>query len=780
MRWEDAMRRAILWLWWVALGCHSTATGSGPAASGNAAVTDTAEVNGMIAAVAAERARYASGDSAQACESGDGKACGLAAERFRDGKYGHAFDPATALRYATRGCALGDGLACAVLGEQNENGIGAPRTPEAAIAAYDKACHAGSGLGCLQLAGLYARGHGVDADPPKAATYFALARGALQAGCNGADPRSCLYAARAFYDDDETRARPERRLLLQRACERGVAGGCVDALIDRLRQGGRGVAPALDTLDQLCTRGEPRACIVLVVHLGQATTPRRLGGAARALVLTIRACEYGDRDGCMLAGRRYDRGLDVARDEDVKRSYFGRACDRGAGLGCLYLAQDAVHTPSREDRVAGFAQRACELGEAEGCAMLVRGQVAQHADAAADRWAVEGCRLQSWYSCERIVARDLELPRVPAGWNRQLFQLACGDGREPACRGLARIEQGEAPVLRAIHDAVARKDAAAFARLASSSVDLYGLWFDSPDCAKQFSGEVTLRAGAHPAFLACLSSHGLRFDPRASADRSAALVYDPGAVLTVDLVDGAIAQITGLQPSWQDAYAASISPGALASHLVAGTHDVEPDRAARDAIAVFPDGVAAVHLHVCVDVTGKLEEARVVKSPHGNDNYARAVEAAAAGWRFKPFEVGGKPVPVCADDVFVYPADRWRTAVFERSAIGLSANGSLVPQNVAPPALESHRIAGEKFIVPDDPTKTAIAVSGKGQIVGSFKLCITTEGQVASVAMLKSTRFASYDQKIERELHTWRYIPFWLDGRPTPVCSVVTFIYSQH
>ncbi|HEX7843186.1 MAG TPA: hypothetical protein VF469_37200 [Kofleriaceae bacterium] len=774
------MRRAILWLWWVALGCHSPATGSGPAASGDAARTGTTEVNGMVAAVVAERARCASGKCAQACESGDGKACGLAAERFRDGKYGHAFDPAIALRYATRGCALGDGFACAVLGEQYENGIGAAWTPEAAITAYDKACRAGSGLGCLGLAVMYTRGHGVDADPRKAATYFESARGALQAGCNGADPRSCLYAARAFYDDDDTRTRSERRLLLQRACERGVAGGCVDALIDRLRQGGDSVAAALGTLDRLCTRGEPRACIILALHLGHATTPRRVAAAARTMGLTIWACKLGDRDGCMVAGQRYDRGQNVVRDDDARRSYFGRACDRGAGLGCLYLAQDAVLDPGRKDRVAGFAQRACELGEAEGCAMLVRGQVAQHADAAADPWAIEGCRQRSWYSCERLVARDLELPRVPAGWSRQLFQLACGEGQQPACRRLANLEEAEEPVLRAMHEAVARQDAAAFTRLASSSVDLYGLWFDSPDCAKQFSGEVTLTAGAHPAFLACVSSHGLRFDPRASADRSAALVYDPGVVLTVDLVDGAIARITGLQPSWQGANAASISPVALASHLVAGTHAVEPDRAVREALAASPDPVAAVYLHVCVDATGKLEEARVVKSAHGNDSYARGVEAAAAAWRFKPFEVGGKAVPVCADDVFVYPADRWRSAVFERSSIGLPANGSLVPQNVAPPALESHRIVGEKNIVPDDQTKNLISALGRNKLVGSFKLCITTEGQVASVVMLKSTGFSSYDQKIEREIHRWLYSPFVFDGRPTPVCTAVTFIYSQY
>jgi hypothetical protein len=48
------------------------------------------------------------------------------------------------------------------------------------------------------------------------------------------------------------------------------------------------------------------------------------------------------------------------------------------------------------------------------------------------------------------------------------------------------------------------------------------------------------------------------------------------------------------------------------------------------------------------------------------------------------------------------------------------------------------------------------------------------------VAPLKTTGFPAYDQKIGREIHTWRYRPFWVDGRPQPVCTAVTFIYSQH
>jgi hypothetical protein len=115
------------------------------------------------------------------------------------------------------------------------------------------------------------------------------------------------------------------------------------------------------------------------------------------------------------------------------------------------------------------------------------------------------------------------------------------------------------------------------------------------------------------------------------------------------------------------------------------------------------------------------------------------------------------------------------------------SSGSLkdpAPQ-AAPPTLssltaDSNRIAGEKHIVPDDETKTAISLAGSPRLVGSFKLLITTHGTIAYVAMLRSTGSIAYDRTIERRLHGWKYRPFMIDGKPTLVWTAVTFIYTQH
>jgi periplasmic protein TonB len=102
------------------------------------------------------------------------------------------------------------------------------------------------------------------------------------------------------------------------------------------------------------------------------------------------------------------------------------------------------------------------------------------------------------------------------------------------------------------------------------------------------------------------------------------------------------------------------------------------------------------------------------------------------------------------------------------------------PQIVPPTLLEGSRVAGNAQIAPADVTKTEIQRSGKDKIVGTFKLCITITGDVNTVSMIKSTGFNAYDAKIQGEMRAWRYRPYMVNGKVVPVCTAVTFIYSQH
>jgi hypothetical protein len=99
------------------------------------------------------------------------------------------------------------------------------------------------------------------------------------------------------------------------------------------------------------------------------------------------------------------------------------------------------------------------------------------------------------------------------------------------------------------------------------------------------------------------------------------------------------------------------------------------------------------------------------------------------------------------------------------------------PALIAPSRLEMHRLRGEKIITPDDDTKHAVAKS-RLRLVGTFKLCLDTSGQPTSVDMLQSTGVASYDQRILNEMRRWAFTPVVLDGKPIPICTAVTFIFT--
>jgi hypothetical protein len=98
--------------------------------------------------------------------------------------------------------------------------------------------------------------------------------------------------------------------------------------------------------------------------------------------------------------------------------------------------------------------------------------------------------------------------------------------------------------------------------------------------------------------------------------------------------------------------------------------------------------------------------------------------------------------------------------------------------SVSPSVFATLRISGETQIVPDEPTRKAIAKADK-RIIGSFKLCVDTKGIVSSVALLKSTGYRDYDAKLQFTMRSWRYRPTLAGGKPVAICGIVTFLYSQ-
>lgn len=97
---------------------------------------------------------------------------------------------------------------------------------------------------------------------------------------------------------------------------------------------------------------------------------------------------------------------------------------------------------------------------------------------------------------------------------------------------------------------------------------------------------------------------------------------------------------------------------------------------------------------------------------------------------------------------------------------------------VAPNVLSGLRISGETQLHPSSLTQSMMIHDGASRVVGTIKLCISTEGGVTSAAMLGSTRYKDYDATLLSAVRAWRYRPYTLNGAPIPACSSVTFIYT--
>lgn len=104
------------------------------------------------------------------------------------------------------------------------------------------------------------------------------------------------------------------------------------------------------------------------------------------------------------------------------------------------------------------------------------------------------------------------------------------------------------------------------------------------------------------------------------------------------------------------------------------------------------------------------------------------------------------------------------------------------PEPPGPPPLPTvipdklHRVTGDATIAPGDAAKQAIAAAGAPPGVAIIRVCITPDGKIASVRLIKSTRIAVYDEQIVEAIRTtWTFDPFAIDGKPAAVCAPFTF-----
>ena len=329
---------------------------------------------------------------------------------------------------------------------------------------------------------------------------------------------------------------------------------------------------------------------------------------------------------------------------------------------------------------------------------------------------------------------------------------ACGGARQPEL----------------LADLTTARDGAAMRSLVSDKITTGGLWFSDAACAREFGEPKQIAADRVDAFAACLAKLNLRASTRKDALPDVVVLdYEPGFEIEARFVDQRITWI-GYSARLATDSLPSVSAVALESRRVAGD---------RDGPVADSDTSARAWLRVCLDDTGGVTsvEPREITSPRVTETFI----ASVSQWQFKPFDVGGRALAVCAMFHLTHPPSH---SVDEHEQLPYPQSGSKDTPILPPSVCESQRLAGSKLIVPDDSTKAAIQEAGPAhRTVGAFRFCIDVTGRPSDVAVLRSTGWRDYDLKIIRTIKdTWRYKPFVVDGAPHAVCTAVTFIYTQH
>lgn len=336
-------------------------------------------------------------------------------------------------------------------------------------------------------------------------------------------------------------------------------------------------------------------------------------------------------------------------------------------------------------------------------------------------------------------------------------------------------------------EAIRTRDVAAVQAMLADPFVHDGLWFADAACAKRFGTRGTIEKADVRALAKCLAQQKLIATTRLSGGVAGAiLTFDPGVEIQLVFKGDRVTHAAGLWPSDADRGKPTLTVQAFEALRKSGTTQLDA------ALAGKLLGTASAWIKICLDPKGAVTSRLVTEA---RPNAAGDAFLAAIGdWSFKPFAKGA----ACSLTLLTYPAASapaievlpppQAALVGERVAVeedlidlldfnSISVTGSTSPPRVPPSLLEQKRIKGTRQIDPDTTTKTAIAKAGRSTIAASLKLCVDAAGKVTSITQLKSSGFGDYDAKLEREMRHWAFQPYLVGGKPSAVCTVVTFSF---
>lgn len=197
---------------------------------------------------------------------------------------------------------------------------------------------------------------------------------------------------------------------------------------------------------------------------------------------------------------------------------------------------------------------------------------------------------------------------------------------------------------------------------------------------------------------------------------------------------------------------ATAEPVRVGSRVMANklAHRVDPEIPGRPASSPPLDQFI---LSIVVDQKGAVQRVEVLQGDDDHPSSNSAVADAVKQWRYEPFLLDGKPVPV-------------RTTVF--LLLPNSESAVEEPVRVGGRVMESRLIHRVDLVYPTELKEARPT----GQVI--LFIVIGTNGEVQQVDVLKGDEgHAGLNSAAANAVSQWRYKPFVLNGIPVPVKTTV-------
>jgi hypothetical protein len=98
----------------------------------------------------------------------------------------------------------------------------------------------------------------------------------------------------------------------------------------------------------------------------------------------------------------------------------------------------------------------------------------------------------------------------------------------------------------------------------------------------------------------------------------------------------------------------NVPPTLLEGSRIAGTKQIAPDDATKIQIAQSNKDTYVGSWKLCIDVAGTVVTVKQLKSTGLPAYDAKIQQEMSTNWRYKPYEINGKAVPVCTAVTFIY------------------------------------------------------------------------------------------------------------------------------